>query len=39
MTDCDGLTQVVDCPLLVTPLLLFDHHSDAVRLMNVKLHL
>jgi hypothetical protein len=39
MTDCDSLAQVVDCPLLVTLLSLFNHHSDAVRLRNVELHL
>jgi hypothetical protein len=39
VTDCDGLAQVVDCSHSVAPLPLFDHHSDAVRLADIKLHL
>jgi hypothetical protein len=38
VTDCDGLAQVVDCPLSVAPLSLFDHCSDAARLRNIELH-
>jgi hypothetical protein len=38
MTDCDGLAQVVDCPLSVIPLSGFDQRRDAAMLGDIELH-
>jgi hypothetical protein len=38
MTDCDGLAQVVDCPLSVILLSGFNQHRDAAMLRDVELH-